>query len=78
MRVRSWTGTETRVHATANHGPWLSIALFLDEMARKAASAEGRKRSAAEGVAAQVSALPVGNHGENKFRTADHAREMQR
>lgn len=75
--VRSWTGVRTRVHDKANHGPWLSIALFLDEMS-KAASASGCKRSAAAADAAQVSAVPVGNHGENKTSTASTPQEVAR
>lgn len=75
--VRSWTGTRTRLHASANHGPWLSIALFLDELS-KAAPADVRKRSAhSAGAAAEMLAGPVGNHGDNECWTASPAREVR-
>lgn len=73
--VRSWTGTHTRVHDKANHGPWLSIALFLDAI-KEAAPAPAGERSAA-GAGAALSGGPDGNHGENKSSTASTAQEVR-
>lgn len=80
--VRSWTGARTCVHDKANHGPWLSIALFLADLPRREpAPASAGERSAAEAgavIGARVSAVPVGNHGENKTSTASTPQEVAR
>lgn len=65
--VKSWTGTETRIHAASNHGPWLSIALFLDSITADAAKRRGSLRRASGAASgAEVSVPPDGNHGVNK------------
>lgn len=78
---RSWTGSHVKLHDKGNHGPWLSIALFLADMPRReAAPASAAKRSAAEAGAALGAALsggPDGNHGENNFSTASTAQEVR-
>lgn len=33
--VRSWAGTQTRLHSKENHGPWLHIALFLADLPKR-------------------------------------------
>ena len=63
--VRSWTGTQTRVHNKRNHGEWLHISLFLVELAARGAG-PGRGTRHEAGTRADLSALPHGNHGENK------------
>lgn len=81
VRVRSWTGTTTRIHSPANHGPWLSIALFLECMPRQAAPVSAGKRSAAEtgaALGAVVCGVPDGNHGDNDSLTDKHAQEVSR
>lgn len=64
--VKSWTGAETRVHAASNHGPWLSIALFLDSISDEAATRRESLRRASGAQGADVSVPPDGNHGVNK------------
>lgn len=80
--VRSWTGTQTHLHTAANHGPWLSISLFLSDMPRReAAPVSGGKRSAPEtgaALGAVVCGVPHGNHGDNDRLTAKHAQEVFR
>lgn len=82
VHVRSWTGTTHKLHKAANHGPWLSIALFLSEMPRReAAPVSGGKRSAPEtgaALGAVVCGVPDGNHGDNDRLTAKHAQEVCR
>lgn len=63
--VRSWTGTQTRVHDKRNHGEWLHISLFLVDLAERA-TGPGRGTRHEAGARAALSALPHGNHGENK------------
>lgn len=79
---RSWTGSHVKLHDKANHGPWLSIALFLADMPRREAApvAAGKRSAAATGAAlgaALLSGGPDGNHGENKFSTASTAQEVR-
>lgn len=62
--VRSWTGTSTKVHRPANHGAWLHIALFLEDLPQRGADrAELATHEAATGGACVDG--PHGNHGEN-------------
>jgi len=77
--VRTWTGQTLALHDKANHGSWLSIALFLNLPLFSKHAADGKRSAAAAGLldTLSLSAGPVGNHGENKCSTADTAQEVR-
>lgn len=66
-------------HEKAAYGPWFPIASLLSALPCRV-DAAGCTRSghrSVSSVAAQVSAVPVGNHGENKTSTASTAQEVR-